>query len=89
MDILERTWEYQDRLETSVTERLKSNKYSRVIKMAVKPTNEEFIKTLQVCTVGMILIGFLGFSIYKIWHGVGGFLKDYFHLAAMLRMLWL
>ena len=75
MDILERSWEWQDRIEKSVTERLKSNKYSRVIKMSVKPTNEEFLKTLQITTIGTILIGALGFAIYMIWTGVGELLK--------------
>jgi protein transport protein SEC61 subunit gamma-like protein len=77
MDILERTWEYQDRIEKGITERLRSNKYSRVIKMAVKPTNDEFIKTLQVTFVGMLLIGALGFLIYKLWTGVGGWITDW------------
>jgi protein transport protein SEC61 subunit gamma-like protein len=75
VDILDRSWEWQDRIEKGVTERLRSNKYSRVIKMAVKPTNEEFIKTLQVTTIGMILIGALGFLIYKVWTGVGELLE--------------
>jgi protein transport protein SEC61 subunit gamma-like protein len=77
MDILERTWEYQDRIEKGITERLRSNKYSRVIKMAVKPTNEEFVKTLQVTFIGMLLIGALGFAIYKLWTGIGGIIVDY------------
>ncbi len=77
MDILERTWDYQDRIEKSITERIRSNKYSRVIKMAVKPTNEEFIKTLQVTFIGMLLIGALGFLIYKIWTGLGAIIVDY------------
>jgi len=85
MDILERTWEYQDRIERGFTDRLRSNKYSRVVKMAVKPTNEEFIKTLQVCTVGMILIGALGFLIYKTWTGVGSLLKDWLDHAMLLH----
>jgi protein transport protein SEC61 subunit gamma-like protein len=77
MDILERTWEYQDRIEKGITERLRSNKYSRVIKMAVKPTNEEFTKTLQVTFIGMLLIGALGFLIYKLWTGIGGIIVDF------------
>ena len=70
MDILDRTWEIQDRMEKGLTERLRSNKYSRVLKMSVKPTQDEFIKTLQVTFVGMILIGALGFAIYKLWNGM-------------------
>lgn len=77
MDILERTWEVQDRMEKGMTERLRSNKYSRVLKMAVKPTQEEFIKTLQVTFVGMVLIGALGFAIYKLWTGMLDVLDTY------------
>ena len=77
MDILERTWEYQDRMEKGVTERLRSNKYSRVLKMAVKPTPDEFIKTLQVTFIGMLLIGALGFAIYKLWTGMLDILDPY------------
>ncbi len=77
MDILERTWEVQDRMEKGMTERLRSNKYSRVLKMAVKPTHDEFIKTLQVTFVGMVLIGALGFAIYKLWTGMLDLLEPY------------
>ena len=78
MDILDRTWEMQDRIEKGLMERIRSNKYNRVIKMAVKPTNEEFTKTLQVTFVGMLLIGALGFAIYKIWTGVGELIAPFF-----------
>jgi protein transport protein SEC61 subunit gamma-like protein len=77
MDILERTWEVQDRMEKGMTERLRSNKYSRVLKMAVKPTHDEFIKTLQVTFIGMVLIGALGFAIYKLWTGMLDLLEPY------------
>jgi protein transport protein SEC61 subunit gamma-like protein len=87
MDILERTWEVQDRIEKRVTDKLRSNQYSRVIKMAVKPSNDEFIKTLQVCAVGMILIGALGFLIYKTWNGVGDLIKPYFIKELILTLL--
>ena len=77
MDILERTWEVQDRMEKGVTERLRSNKYSRVLKMSVKPTRDEFIKTLQVTFVGMVLIGALGFGTYKMWVGMLDLMDSY------------
>jgi protein transport protein SEC61 subunit gamma-like protein len=81
MDILERSWEVQDRMEKSVTERFRSNKYSRVLKMAVKPTPDEFIKTLQVTFIGMLLIGALGFAIYKIWTGLGEVIRTALDLS--------
>ncbi len=87
MDILERTWEVQDRIEKRVTDKLRSNQYSRVIKMAVKPSNDEFLKTLQVCAIGMILIGALGFMIYKLWTGVGELIKPYFVKDLIMMLL--
>ena len=77
MEILERTWEIQDRIEKGITERLRSNKYSRVIKMAVKPSSEEFTKTLQVTFIGMVIIGALGFLIYLLWTRIGGWIADW------------
>ncbi len=77
MEIPEGTRGVQDRMEKGMTERLRSNKYSRVLKMAVKPTHDEFIKTLQVTFVGMMLIGALGFAIYKLWTGMLDLLEPY------------
>ena len=86
MDILDRTWEIQDRMEKGVTERVRSNKYSRVLKMAVKPTPDEFVKTLQVTFIGMLLIGALGFGIYKLWTGMLDLLDPY--ITRQLISLW-
>ncbi len=87
MDILDRTWEMQDRMEKGVTERMRSNKYSRVLKMSVKPTPDEFLKTLQVTFIGMLLIGALGFGIYKLWTGMLDLLDPY--ITKELLLWWL
>lgn len=87
MDILDRTWEMQDRMEKGITERMRSNKYSRVLKMSVKPTPDEFLKTLQVTMIGMILIGALGFAIYKLWTGMLDLLDPY--ITKDLLLWWL
>jgi len=39
-------------------------RYGRVIKMARKPTGEEYLKVTQITSLGLILIGGLGFLIY-------------------------
>jgi protein transport protein SEC61 subunit gamma-like protein len=46
--------------------RIGKGKYGRVLKMARKPTNEEYIKTSKITGAGMLLIGGLGFAIYLI-----------------------
>jgi protein transport protein SEC61 subunit gamma-like protein len=40
--------------------------------MARKPTNEEFIRVIEVTGLGLILIGGLGFLIYLIWSSIPG-----------------
>jgi protein transport protein SEC61 subunit gamma-like protein len=41
-------------------------KYGRILKMARKPTHEEFMKVIWITGLGMIIIGAVGFLIYFI-----------------------
>jgi len=66
MDIVEKSWEVQKDIEERVG-KIGKGKYGRVIKMARKPTNDEYIKTITITGLGLILIGGLGFLIYLIW----------------------
>ena len=70
-DIVEKSWEVQDEIEERV-KRIGKGKYGRVIKMARRPTNDEYIKTMTVTGLGMALIGGLGFLIYLIWSSFVG-----------------
>jgi protein transport protein SEC61 subunit gamma-like protein len=65
MDIVERSQDIQDGIEERV-KRVGKGKYGRVIKMARKPTDEEYTKTVTIVGIGIILIGGLGFAIYLI-----------------------
>jgi protein transport protein SEC61 subunit gamma-like protein len=65
MDIVERSQEIQNGIDERV-KRIGKGKYGRVIKMARKPTDDEFTKTVTVTGIGIILIGGLGFAIYLI-----------------------
>jgi protein transport protein SEC61 subunit gamma-like protein len=47
--------------------RIGKGKYGRVIKMARKPTRDEYVKTITITGIGLLLIGGLGFLIYLIW----------------------
>ena len=71
MDIVDKSWEVQKDVEERV-KRIGKGKYGRVIKMARKPTNDEYIKTIMVTGAGMALIGGLGFLIYLIWTTIPG-----------------
>lgn len=63
--LIEKAWDLQNRIEGNVG-RLGKGKYGRVLKMARKPTNEEYIKAAKITGLGMILIGGLGFLIFVI-----------------------
>ncbi|HYB78929.1 MAG TPA: protein translocase SEC61 complex subunit gamma [Thermoplasmata archaeon] len=39
-------------------------KYGRILRMARRPTSEEYVKVLEVTWLGAILIGLTGFAIY-------------------------
>ena len=54
-------------IEDSITERVRRigrGKYSRILKMAKKPTRDEFGKSSLITGIGIIIIGGLGFIIY-------------------------
>jgi len=62
---MERAWDLQYRIEAR-QKRIGKGKYGRVLKMARKPTNEEFAKTSKITAAGMLLIGGLGFLTFLI-----------------------
>ncbi len=61
--IVEKTWETQRRLEERA-KRLGKGRYGRVLKMARKPTSQEYSRVVMITGLGLALIGFLGFLIY-------------------------
>ena len=63
--IIERARDLQNNLEAK-RNRIGKGKYGRVLKMARKPTNDEYTKTSKITGLGMILIGGLGFLIFLI-----------------------
>ncbi|HEX9907800.1 MAG TPA: protein translocase SEC61 complex subunit gamma [Thermoplasmata archaeon] len=64
--IVERSWDLQRKVEERV-KHIGKGKYGRVIKMARKPTRDEYVKITQIVSLGLILIGGLGFLIYWIF----------------------
>ncbi len=61
--LVDRAWDVQKSLEARVTG-IGSGKYGRVLRMARKPTPDEFRKTSIVAAIGIVVLGFLGFTIY-------------------------
>ena len=60
---VEKAWDIQHKIEVRQT-RVGKGKYGRVLKMARKPTNEEFSKTSKITGISILLIGGLGFLIF-------------------------
>ena len=60
---MQKAQDLQDRLE-SRRDRIGKGKYGRVLKMARKPTNDEYIKTSKITFAGILLVGGLGFVIF-------------------------
>lgn len=63
--LVEKAWDLQKSIEAR-KERLGKGKYGRVLKMARKPTNEEYAKSAKITGAGILLIGGLGFLIFLI-----------------------
>ena len=63
--IIDKAWDLQHKIETR-QQRIGKGKYGRVLKMARKPTNEEYEKTSKITGAGILIIGAIGFVIYII-----------------------
>jgi protein transport protein SEC61 subunit gamma-like protein len=63
MGLMDRAWRAQKRLEDGV-KHAGGGKYGRVLKMAKKPTSEEYSRGSTTAAIGIVIIGFIGFVIY-------------------------
>lgn len=64
-NIVDKAWQAQDRIEARVSS-FGRGKYGRVLRMARKPSPEEFQKTSLIAGAGLAFLGFLGFTIFYI-----------------------
>jgi protein transport protein SEC61 subunit gamma-like protein len=63
--IVEKAWDLQHNIEAR-QKRIGKGKYGRVLKMARKPTDDEYAKTSKITGLGMLLIGGVGFVVYLV-----------------------
>jgi len=61
--IMGRAWDLQHNLEAR-QKRIGKGKYGRVLKMARKPTDEEYARTSKITALGILLLGGIGFLVY-------------------------
>jgi protein transport protein SEC61 subunit gamma-like protein len=66
MGIIEGSEKVQKSLE-NWSAGLGRGKYSRILKMARKPTREEYGKVLTITGLGILFIGGVGFTLYFIF----------------------
>lgn len=77
MDIIEKSLQVQKGIERR-TKNLGKGKYGRVLKMARKPSTDEYKKTLQITGIGLVIIGALGFVIFLFWEKVLPLISGFF-----------
>ena len=65
---------WQDEIEGRV-KGLQTGSYARILKMARKPSKQEFRQTVIVCGIGMLVLGLIGFVM--LW-GMDTLLPDFF-----------
>ncbi|MGB2581095.1 MAG: protein translocase SEC61 complex subunit gamma [Thermoplasmata archaeon] len=65
-DIVEKSWDLQRKIEEK-TRHIGKGKYGRVLRMARKPSGEEYVRISQIVAIGLVLLGGLGFLIYWIF----------------------
>lgn len=58
----DRVQEWQDQIESRVR-RVSKGSWARILRMARKPTKQEFRQTAWVCGIGLGVLGAIGFAI--------------------------
>jgi protein transport protein SEC61 subunit gamma-like protein len=62
---IDKAWQLQRKIEDRES-RIGKGRYGRVLKMARKPTDEEYGRTVKITGLGILVIGAVGFLIYII-----------------------
>ena len=65
---------WQDGIEGRI-KGLQTGSYARILKMARKPSKQEFRQTVIVCGIGMLVLGLIGFVM--LW-GMDTLFPDFF-----------
>ncbi|MDG6219889.1 MAG: protein translocase SEC61 complex subunit gamma [Candidatus Thermoplasmatota archaeon] len=66
MDIIEKSWDAQRRIEKRFKQ-VGKGKYGRVMKLARKPTPDEYSKIVMITGIGIMVIGGAGFLLWLLW----------------------
>jgi protein transport protein SEC61 subunit gamma-like protein len=66
MSFIDKVWQTQHKLEERF-KRIGRGQYGRVLRLARKPTSDEFMKSSWVVAIGIGIIGAIGFIVYYVW----------------------
>ena len=66
MSFIEKIWKTQNKFEERFR-RIGRGQYGRVLRLARKPTADEFVKSSWVVGIGIAIVGAIGFIVYYIW----------------------
>ena len=66
MSFIEKVCQTQHKLEERF-KRIGRGQYGRVLRLARKPTSDEFMKSSWVVAIGIGVIGAIGFIVYYVW----------------------
>tara|TARA_B100000530_G_scaffold249745_1_gene164151 strand:+ start:169 stop:408 length:240 start_codon:yes stop_codon:yes gene_type:complete len=66
MSFIDKVWQTQHKLEERF-KRIGRGQYGRVLRLARKPTSDEFMKSSWVVAIGIGVIGAIGFIVYYVW----------------------
>ena len=73
MAFLDRARKVQDEVDGRL-HNLGHGKYGRILRMARRPTQDEYVKVLEVTWLGAVLIGLTGFALYIFFTQAGPWL---------------
>ncbi|MCL6089589.1 MAG: protein translocase SEC61 complex subunit gamma [Candidatus Thermoplasmatota archaeon] len=65
MTIDEKLLDVQNKFERKIGG-IGKGKYSRILKMAKKPTRDEYLKVILITGAGIMILGLVGFFIYLV-----------------------
>ncbi len=68
---VDKAWELQGRIETRAS-RVGKGKYGRVLRMARKPSKDEFNRVSKITALGILVIGFVGFLVFYVMRFIPG-----------------
>ena len=74
-NIVDRSWELQHNIEAR-QKRIGKGKYGRVLKMARKPTDEEYSKSSMITGAGILIVGGMGFLVWLLAKNVAPWIGE-------------